>query len=94
MTNWSATPIIDWVLHKGRHLTDPCELVGGMCDRVASAGMPLERVAVFVRTLHEEPVAPRRLRPSISVDLEVITLKMLSPYEKGWSVAPMIEVPA
>ena len=24
----------------------------------------------------------------------VITLKMLSPYEKGWSVAPMIEVPS
>lgn len=54
MTDWSITPVIDWLMHKGRHLTAPEEIVGGLCARVRSAGLPIERVGFFFWTLHPQ----------------------------------------
>ena len=52
--SWSISPVVDWMLHKGRHLATPEALVGELCARVRSAGMPIERVGFFFGTLHPQ----------------------------------------
>ena len=54
MAQWSMTPVIDWLLHEGRHLAAPEALVGELCARVRAAGMPIDRVAFFFGTLHPQ----------------------------------------
>jgi adenylate cyclase len=54
MEAWSVTPVIDWLMHKGRHLPTREEVVGGICERVRAAGMPIDRVAFFFWTLHPQ----------------------------------------
>jgi len=54
MTQWSMTPVIDWLLHEGRHIAAPEALVGDLCARVRTAGMPIDRVAFFFGTLHPQ----------------------------------------
>ena len=54
MSNWSVEPIIGWLLNRGRHIADPTELLGEICSRVRAAGMPLDRVNVFIGTLHPQ----------------------------------------
>lgn len=54
MAQWSMTPVIDWLMHEGRHLAEPDALVGQLCERVRSAGMPIDRVAFFFGTLHPQ----------------------------------------
>ncbi|MEK6244290.1 MAG: adenylate/guanylate cyclase domain-containing protein [Pseudomonadota bacterium] len=54
MAQWSITPVIDWLLHEGRHLAAPDALVGDLCARVRAAGMPIDRVAFFFGTLHPQ----------------------------------------
>jgi adenylate cyclase len=51
---WSIGPVIDWLLHEGRHLAAPESLVGELCTRVRAAGMPIDRVAFFFGTLHPQ----------------------------------------
>ena len=51
---WSIAPVIDWLMHKGRHLATREEVVGGICERVRAAGMPIDRVAFFFLTLHPQ----------------------------------------
>ena len=52
--SWSIAPVIDWMMHKGRHLATREEVVGGICERVRAAGMPIDRVAFFLWTLHPQ----------------------------------------
>lgn len=52
--SWSIGPVIDWLLHEGRHLAAPETLVGELCARVRAAGMPIDRVAFFFGTLHPQ----------------------------------------
>jgi len=54
MAPWSMTPVIDWLLHKGRHLPSREAVVGELCERVRLAGMPIERVAFFFPALHPQ----------------------------------------
>ncbi|MBT6277775.1 MAG: adenylate/guanylate cyclase domain-containing protein [Chromatiales bacterium] len=54
MSDWSLAPPMDWILRHGRHMTDPVKLVGEIFDRLVVAGMPLNRVSVFMRTLHPQ----------------------------------------
>ena len=54
MTQWSVSPVIDWLLHKGRMLRTPEAVVAELCARVRAAGMPLDRVAFFFWTLHPQ----------------------------------------
>jgi len=51
---WSIGPVIDWLLHEGRHLAAPEALVEELCARVRAAGMPIDRVAFFFGTLHPQ----------------------------------------
>jgi len=53
-TDWSISPVIDWLMHKGRLLQTPEEVVAEVCSRVCAAGMPIERVGFFFWTLHPQ----------------------------------------
>jgi len=52
--SWSIAPVIDWMMHRGRHLATREEIVGGICERVRAAGLPIDRVAFFLWTLHPQ----------------------------------------
>jgi adenylate cyclase len=52
--SWSVAPVIDWMMHKGRHLGTREEIVQGICERVRAAGLPIDRVAFFLWTLHPQ----------------------------------------
>jgi adenylate cyclase len=54
MAQWSIAPVIDWLMHKGRHLATREEVVSGICERVRAAGLPIDRVAFFFFTLHPQ----------------------------------------
>ena len=54
MAEWSIAPVIDWLLHKGRMLGTPEEVVGELCTRLRAQGMPLDRVGFFFWTLHPQ----------------------------------------
>jgi adenylate cyclase len=54
MAPWSMTPVIDWLLHKGRRLATREAVVRELCERVRAAGMPIERVAFFFPALHPQ----------------------------------------
>jgi len=54
VTQWSIAPVVDWLMHKGRHLPSPERLVAEICPRVRDAGMPIERVGFFFWTLHPQ----------------------------------------
>ena len=43
---------MDWLLRKGRMLASPETLLDQLCRRLVTAGMPLDRVNVFIWTLH------------------------------------------
>jgi adenylate cyclase len=52
--SWSAAPVIDWLLHRGRRLQSREEVVRELCERVRNEGMPIERVAFFFWALHPQ----------------------------------------
>ena len=54
MKHWSIAPVIDWLMHKGRHLATREEVVGEICERLRAAGLPIERVAFFFWMLHPQ----------------------------------------
>ncbi|MDX1377038.1 MAG: adenylate/guanylate cyclase domain-containing protein [Burkholderiales bacterium] len=54
MTDWSIAPVIDWLMHKGRLMDSPKDVVEQICLRVREAGMPIDRVGFFFWTLHPQ----------------------------------------
>jgi adenylate cyclase len=46
--------VADWLIDGARSATTPPRLMAETCERLVAAGMPLWRVAVFVRTLHPD----------------------------------------
>ncbi|HEY8250144.1 MAG TPA: adenylate/guanylate cyclase domain-containing protein [Burkholderiales bacterium] len=45
-------PVIDWLVEGARPARRPQDVLVDTCQRTVSAGLPLYRVGVFVRTLH------------------------------------------
>jgi adenylate cyclase len=46
--------ISDWLIDGARSAVEPRLLVAEICERLVSAGLPLWRVGIFVRTLHPD----------------------------------------
>ena len=44
--------ICQWLVEGAPGANDPASVVGRMCDDLVIAGMPIERVGAFIRTLH------------------------------------------
>lgn len=62
--------VIDWMVDGGQPTSRPRDIVGDMCERLQACGLPLNRVAVFVRTLHPDVLGQRFLwRPGHEVEV-------------------------
>ncbi len=56
-----ARAVAEWLMDGARSATEPPHILAELCDRLVGCGMPLWRVAVFVRTLHPEVMGRRLL---------------------------------
>jgi adenylate cyclase len=52
---------VDWLVDGARDARGPDAVLAGLCRRLCAAGLPLHRVAVFVRTLHPNVLGRRFL---------------------------------
>jgi adenylate cyclase len=52
-------PIVDWLIDGARSAQAPEDVLLEMCERLSNCGIPLWRVAVFIRTLHPEVIGRR-----------------------------------
>jgi adenylate cyclase len=54
-----AKPVVDWLMDGARTRPVAQEVLTELCERLSACGVPLWRVAVFVRTLHPQIVGRR-----------------------------------
>jgi adenylate cyclase len=54
-----AQPVVDWLMDGARSRPVAQEVLTELCERLSACGVPLWRVAVFVRTLHPQIVGRR-----------------------------------
>jgi len=47
----------DWLIRRGRYCTNIAELLGGFAGQLVNEGVPIERSALFLRTLHPRILA-------------------------------------
>ncbi|HZN99605.1 MAG TPA: adenylate/guanylate cyclase domain-containing protein [Burkholderiales bacterium] len=50
-------PIVDWLIGGAGPATDPEDVVKVLCERMVECGIPLDRLALFVRPLHPNVAA-------------------------------------
>jgi adenylate cyclase len=63
-------PVIDWLVDGARTVHQPRDLLAELCQRLVAAGLPLHRVAVFVRTLHPNVMGRHFLwKPEVGVEI-------------------------
>ena len=53
-THASAAALSDWLIRQGRFLASNNELFAEFCERVAAAGIPVDRAALHLRALHPQ----------------------------------------
>jgi adenylate cyclase len=69
MTDPNIKAIADWLIDGARSAPLPQDVLSQLCDRLVACGIPLWRVAVFVRTLHPEVMGRRFVwRPGAEVE--------------------------
>ena len=65
----SVRELTDWLMREGRFLADNGAILGELCERLAAAGVPLDRVSLHLRALHPRYRGVSRLwKPGMSVD--------------------------
>jgi adenylate cyclase len=74
--------IFDWLADGARSAPTPSLVLRQLCERLTACGLPLWRVAVFVRTLHPEAMGRRFLwRPDTGVSAADAPYAMLQSPE-------------
>ena len=70
--------IVDWLIDGARSAPQPQEVLSQLCERLVACGIPLWRVAVFVRTLHPHVMGRRIMwRPDAEVDIAEAPFELL-----------------
>ena len=70
MTPYDTKSIVDWLIDGARSAPRPETVLAELCDQLVLAGIPLWRVAVFVRTLHPEIMGRRFIwQPDVGVTI-------------------------
>jgi adenylate cyclase len=65
-----ARSIVDWLIDGARTVHTPQDVLAELCERLLACGLPLHRVAIFVRTLHPNVMGRRLLwRPGQEVEV-------------------------
>ncbi len=59
MPTCDTRAIVDWLVDGARSAAQPQLILAELCDRLVACGIPLWRVAVFVRTLHPHVMGRR-----------------------------------
>jgi adenylate cyclase len=59
MISCDTKSIVDWLTDGARSAQQPEAVLADLCERLVRGGIPLWRVAVFVRTLHPQIVGRR-----------------------------------
>src|SRR5438067_1775969 len=54
MAGYDVTEIVDWLVDGARSAPHAADVLSELCARLLGSGIPLWRVAVFIRTLHPQ----------------------------------------
>jgi len=81
--------VVDWLVDGARSTMQAHEVLAELCDRLVGCGIPLWRVAVFVRTLHPHIMGRRFIwRPGAGVEVRDAPFDLLESAEfRGSPVA-------
>ena len=70
MPNNEIGAVAEWLIDGARSAPLPQQILAQLCDRLVACGIPLWRVAVFVRTLHPNVMGRRfAWRPGAEVEV-------------------------
>src|SRR5215471_14806933 len=74
--------IVDWLVDGARSTMQAHQMIQELCDRLVGCGIPLWRVAVFVRTLHPHIMGRRFIwRPGAEVEVREAPFDLLETAE-------------
>jgi adenylate cyclase len=78
MSTCDTRAIADWLVDGARSATQPQQILAELCDRLVACGIPLWRVAVFVRTLHPHVMGRRIIwRQDAEIDIAEAPFELL-----------------
>ena len=78
MSTFQIKEIADWLIDGARSAPDPVQLLAQLSERLVAGGIPLWRVAVFVRTLHPQVMGRRFIwRPGTEVEVSEAPFELL-----------------
>lgn len=83
--------LTDWLIDGARSARSPTRMMAEICERLVAAGLPLWRVAVFVRTLHPDIYGRNFVwKPGAEVERGTVDYKILESPE--FHTSPLIIV--
>ena len=78
MSTREIKEIADWLIDGARSAPQPAQVLVQLSERLVACGIPLWRVAVFVRTLHPQVMGRRFIwRPGTEVELSEAPFELL-----------------
>ena len=78
MSTREIKEIVDWLIDGGRSAPQPVQVLAQLSERLVACGIPLWRVAVFVRTLHPQVMGRRFIwRPGTEVEISEAPFELL-----------------
>src|SRR5215471_8879014 len=80
-------PIVDWLVDGARSRMQAHEMLAELCERLVGCGIPLWRMAVFVRTLHPH-IMGRRSFGVLALTSKSTTLPSTCSRARNSAVAP------
>jgi adenylate cyclase len=79
MQDPNTRAIIDWLIDGARSAPQPQQVLAQLCERLVACGIPLWRVAVFIRTLHPNVMGRRFVwRPGAEVETSEAPFELLA----------------
>ena len=78
LPNTNIRAIVDWLIDGARSAPLPQQVLAQLSERLVACGIPLWRVAVFVRTLHPQVMGRRFIwRPGTEVEVSEAPFELL-----------------
>jgi len=78
MPNDEIKAVVDWLIGGARSAPQPHQVLTQLCERLVACGIPLWRVAVFVRTLHPNVMGRRFVwRPGAEIEIREAPYELL-----------------
>ena len=78
MSTREIKEIADWLIDGARSALQPAQVLAQLSERLVACGIPLWRVAVFVRTLHPQVMGRRFIwRPGTEVEVSEAPFELL-----------------